>query len=48
MLALKRVDPADPADDLVNAAVFIPSGERFTSFFDQDEDMQIDRPHELT
>jgi exonuclease III len=48
LLAIKRVDPADPADDLVNASVFVPKGERFTSFFDQDEDMQIDPPHELT
>jgi exonuclease III len=48
LLALKRLDAADPGDDLVNAAVFVPTGERFTSFFDQDEDMQIDRPHELT
>ena len=48
MLALKRLDPADPADDLVNAAVFVPKGERFTAFWDQDEDTQIDRPHELT
>jgi exonuclease III len=48
MLSVKRLDAADPADDLVNAATLVPKGERFTSFFDQDEDMQIDRPHELT
>jgi exonuclease III len=48
MLAIKRLDLADPADDLVNAAVFVPKGERFTAFFDQDEDLQVDRPHELT
>jgi hypothetical protein len=48
LLTLKRLDAADPADDLVNAATLVPKGERFTSFFDQDEDMQIDRPHELT
>jgi len=45
---VKRMQPGDAADDLINAAQFVPQSQRYTSFWDQDEDGTVDQPHELT
>lgn len=45
---VKQMQPGDAADDLINAAQFVPQSQRYTSFWDQDEDGTVDQPHELT
>lgn len=45
---IKRMDPADYADDLVNAASSIPKANRYTAFWDANDNGEIDPPRELT
>ena len=45
---IKDMDHANPDDDLVNVAQFVPKAMRFTSHWDQDDDDHVDEPHELT
>lgn len=45
---VRGLGPTTPADDLLNAAKFVPKGERFTAFFDQNENNHTDPPQEFT
>jgi exonuclease III len=45
---IKALDPADPADDLVNVASFLPKAQRYTAHWDQDDDLFVDAPGELS
>jgi exonuclease III len=45
---VKGMDPADPSDDLVNAASFLPKMARFTAFHDANDNGNVDPPQEFT
>jgi hypothetical protein len=45
---IRGMNPADEADDLINAASFVPKAGRFTAFFDANQNEQIDAPNEFT
>jgi exonuclease III len=45
---IRGLDPARSDDNLVNVAAFISRANRYTAFWDQDNDNQIDTPQELT
>ena len=45
---LRGMDPADPDDDLVNVASFIPKNRRFTCHWDKNDNGRIDGTGELT
>ena len=45
---LRGMNPADPDDDLVNAAAFVPKARRFTCHWDKDDNGRIDGMDELT
>src|SRR5437870_1061161 len=45
---VREMDPANTADDLVNAASFVPKADRFTAFHDANENSQVDPPNEET
>jgi len=42
------VDAAHPSDDLINVANVVPKRTRFTSFWDQNGNANVDGNHELT
>ncbi|MBI4861002.1 MAG: endonuclease/exonuclease/phosphatase family protein [Candidatus Riflebacteria bacterium] len=44
---VRALDPADPTDDLVNAAAFVPQRERFTCFYDRNRNGRVDPPREF-
>ncbi len=45
---LKKMDPDDVSDNLVNAASFIPQGERYTALYDKNNNDIIDLPGEYS
>lgn len=45
---LRGMDPASTNDDLVNAAKWVPKAQRYTSFWDQDGDFNLDMPQEVS
>ncbi len=45
---VREMKPNDPADDLVNVTRVVPKGQRFTSWFDMNQNGQVNAPHELT
>lgn len=45
---LRGMDEADPEDDLVNVAQFVPKRRRYTCHWDKDNDGKIDERDELT
>lgn len=48
MARLQGMDPATPDDDLVNALRFVPKLQRYTSYWDRDDDSRIDEPQEYS
>lgn len=48
LAALRGMDPATAADDLVNASKFAPQPERYTAFWDQNDDGKIQADREYT
>ena len=48
MARLQGMDPAKPDDDLVNALRLVPKGQRYTTYWDRDEDSRIDEPQEYS
>jgi endonuclease/exonuclease/phosphatase family metal-dependent hydrolase len=48
LAVLRGLDPATTQDDLVNACHFVPPAERYTAYWDQNDDGAIDPLHELT
>jgi exonuclease III len=45
---VKRMSASDNSDDLINVASLVPQADRFTSFFDRNQDNDVDAPGELT
>jgi exonuclease III len=45
---VRELDPTDITDDLVNAASFVPKAQRYTSFWDRNDNGRVDPPDELT
>ena len=48
MARLQHMDPANPDDDLVNALRFVPKVQRYTAYWDRNEDSRIDEPQEYS
>lgn len=48
MTGLQRMDPANPDDDLVNVLRFVPKEQRYTAYWDENEDSRIDEPQEYS
>ena len=48
MITLRGMNPADPDDDLFNAAAFVPKNRRFTCHWDKNDNGRIDGKDELT
>jgi endonuclease/exonuclease/phosphatase family metal-dependent hydrolase len=48
LATLRGLDPGDTADDLTNAAEFVPQGQRYTGHWDQNENEHVEFPQELT
>jgi exonuclease III len=46
--SIKAMDPEVPDDDLVNVSSFIPQDERYTAFWDRNNNGRVERPRELT
>jgi exonuclease III len=46
--SIKAMDPEVPDDDLVNVSSFIPQSDRYTAFWDRNNNRRVDRPRELT
>ncbi len=44
----RAMDPGDATDDLVNAASFVVKPNRYTAFWDQNSNGQVDPPNELS
>lgn len=44
----KEMDTSNDADDLINAASFLPQADRYTAFYDQNDNGTVDPPNELT
>ncbi|MCP5050212.1 MAG: hypothetical protein GY940_23805 [bacterium] len=45
---IKKMDPDNESDDLINASSLVSKANRFTAFWDKDNDDEIDVPHEYT
>jgi exonuclease III len=45
---VRGLDPAEPADDLTNAASLVPKAQRFTAFWDKNSNGRTDPPGEFT
>jgi exonuclease III len=45
---IRGMDPADTADDLANCCARVPKNERYTSWWDRDDDETVDTGSELT
>jgi len=45
---VKQMDPQHGTDDLVNAASLLPTGSRYTSFYDKNQNDLVDHPEEHT
>ncbi|MCI0636328.1 MAG: lamin tail domain-containing protein, partial [Actinobacteria bacterium] len=45
---IRELDPDKSSDDLVNCAALVAQANRFTAFWDRDDDDAVDAPHELT
>lgn len=46
--SIRAMAPDTTTDDLVNAASFVPQANRFTAFFDANQNEQVDPPSEFT
>ena len=45
---IKSMDVSEPLDDLINCASFAPKANRYTAFYDANENGEIDPPDEFT
>ena len=45
---IKTMDPANPSDDLINAASYVPKANRYTAFWDANDNGELDPPAEFT
>ncbi|MGD9364693.1 MAG: lamin tail domain-containing protein [Desulfobacteraceae bacterium] len=45
---IKSMSPTSGDDDLVNVAAFVPQSDRYTAFWDKDDDDLMDHPGEFT
>src|SRR5262249_42765576 len=45
---IRGMDPSAPADDLVNLARFVPKANRYTAFWDKNQDGHISNDNELS
>ncbi len=48
VLEIVKAIGTDPSDDLINAAAFLDKSDRYTSFWDKNNNDQVDFPNELT
>ena len=48
LLNIRGMDPDNAADDLLNVAALVPKPERFTAFYDRNDNDGIDPPKEFT
>jgi exonuclease III len=45
---IRAMNPSDDADDLTNVASLVPKGNRFTSWFDRNDNGMVEPPQEFT
>lgn len=48
LATIRGMDPADPKDDLVNAAAFMPKEDRYSDFWDQNNNNVVEAPQEFS
>ncbi len=48
LATIRGMDPANPGDNLVNAASFMPKEDRYSDFWDQNNDKVIQSPQEFS